>query len=211
MRRSSMQSVLVVLALSACAGEPPDDEDAPARDRGACGDQGDDTSTRPRSSATTALVNLCPLVRLPMFDAGGLYRVASVEAEYEEDPSSPGSKAPFTYVELELLEPWFNANTDATARIRGGPTPCGTIALPRVSLIVGETVGALLLAPTPENRGHYGLHPLGIFKRTASTGFTNGQLVIDDTTEADLGQMITAIAEAEDTAPCPYDLTALSR
>ena len=95
----------------------PRNEDAPAPDGGACNEDGDQSPTaKPtsydsiggQSSATTAPVKLCPLVRLPMFEAGGLYRVASLEEAYEEDLWSPGSMAPFTYVELELLEPWFN-------------------------------------------------------------------------------------------------------
>ena len=160
------------------------------------------------STSAVGSPNLCNLVRLSMFETGGLYRVKKLRGEYEEDLWEPGSMAPFTYVDLELIEPWFNSTGNVTARISGGRVPSGSIALWRVSLALGEVVGLLLVDRVPENRGYFGMHPLGTFKRVGD-GFTNGQLLRDAAvSENELGRIIAAIANADLAGPCPFDAPA---
>ena len=80
-----------------------------------------------------------------------------------------------TYVELETLETWFGApSTNPIARIMGGPDGAGGTLGAVVSLTLGDVIGAILLNPRPDNRGYFGLHPAGLFRKgSKDKGLTN--------------------------------------
>jgi len=200
----------VTLGASACA-----DQEASAEREPSCPADGTVTrdggveyeSTGHAIGATSAApITLCNLARSPSMETAGLYRVETLTGYYEEDLWTPGSSAPFTYVELALLESWHGADGDAVARITGGPLPSCSTALWRVSLEVGEVVGVLLSKRIPENRDHYGLSAQGTFKQTQDGGYSNGVLFTREAIGADeLGEMIEAIAESDPSEPCPHD------
>jgi hypothetical protein len=208
----------LVAALAACDSDPPDDDPELGPDltpdAAALGDAA--TPSAPKgvrydainggSTATMASFGLCELVRHPMFEAAGLYRVESLTGVLEDvGEEAQGIRKPFTYVELSLLDAWYNVEHDTVARISGGPLGDGSTAAWRVSLKVGETVG-LLLMQAPFNGGHYDLNPQGMFHERDDGGYSNGVLFTSRVVSAaELGTMVSATARAPESDPCPFD------
>lgn len=199
--------VLVVVAMAACA--TPEEKRDPGNNAG-----GSSAPTHPSgtaysridgaSLATMATFSLCKLARHPMFESAGLYRVERLTGVTEEDLWNPGQINGFTYVELSLVDGWHKAEAKPVARILGGPWPDGRVGGWNIQLEVGEVVGLLLLRKAPENRGYPGIHELGLFKRGANGGFSNGQLFTRSAAdEGQLGELVTAFSGESIDAPCP--------
>jgi hypothetical protein len=129
------------------------------------------------------LVGICELTRI-LTGPAGAYRVVRMTGVTEPIPELGGALGAFTYVELDLAEAWSDdAPQSAIARISGGPTADPAITAGwRVTLSVGELLGLVLQAPTPENKGYYGIHNLGVFQSNPRTGgMSNGQLFTETT------------------------------
>lgn len=148
---------------------------------------------------------LCKLVKDLFMGEAGLFKVKELAGMPEEVPGKPGYFDGFTYVDLELVAPWTLGTSDVVvARIVGGPTGKGSVQLWDVDLEVGETIGAILWAKK-NNKDYPSLHPLGVFKKQASGGYSNGIVFTKETKSAEeIGVMVAAIAVAED-GECPYD------
>lgn len=150
-------------------------------------------------------IGFCDLVN--RFEGSkGLFRVVELKGATEESMATAGSIEGFTYVTLETLAVWDgNIPDTVVARIEGGPVGGGSTMNWFVSLDKDEEVGIFFVEPTEENLGYPNLDGLGVF-RESSTGYSNGQLFVDeDVGAAELGKMVTAIVQAD--GECVYDAT----
>jgi hypothetical protein len=153
------------------------------------------------------LVSLCRLVRTPDWDGMGLYTVTGLINYTEERSSRAGARGAYTYVELELLDPWYKAQKRVVARIPGGRSPSGEGTIMWfIGLKVGEQVGLLLGDARADNRGYYDIRELGLFRERQDGGYTNGQLFTQRHVDADeLGRLVKGLAGGGVKDPCPYD------
>jgi hypothetical protein len=131
--------------------------------------------------------SLCWTIRRHTGGAG-LYRVVSMES-FMEPQEELKRMHPKTYVQLERLEAWsVDAPRNPVARINGGVYPDGGKGGFIVTLTVGEKVGVLLDAPTPENLGFYSMHQEGVFNENGGR-YTNDRLFTQG------GKSVTELAE----------------
>ena len=126
----------------------------------------------------------------------GLYRVVSMESVMEHNQEL-NAMHPKTYVRLERLEAWsLSAPKDAVARINGGVYPDGGQGGFPVTLAVGEKVGLILDAPSPENLGFYSLHSAGVFADRGGDHYTNDRIFTKDGAPlSELARVISARAD----------------
>lgn len=152
-------------------------------------------------SASTRPAGLCELWKY--FNAGaGLYRVDNIVGVTED--SSPGQADGFTYVQLTKLEDWSGTSPEhPVVRISGGPAAkAGVTKIWSVALSVGESIGALLLPATPENKNYLQLHSLGVF-HLKNGGYTNGHIFSQ--TRSDLVTLRAAVKAATAPRGCSKD------
>ena len=145
-------------------------------------------------------VSLCELAK---WCTGGaaLYTVDSITGFTEV--SDDGYPSGVTYVQLSKLEDLGAgaAPEHPLARMRGGPV-LNSIEVWDVALSVGEADAILLVPPSPETKGYYGLHPLAVF-RELEGGYTNGQLFSEN--KADLTVLRKAFHDAVGPDGCVRD------
>ena len=211
----SLRSWLVAtsIALHACTGGQSGNEAAiptpmAPSDGGVPSGGTDVREIRADSTASQAPFGLCDLVRHPMWKAGGLYEVERITVQMEPVKSEGEERLfAFAYVKLSLRRGWFNAESDAVARVQGHVLASASyFSSFQGDLGVGEVVGVLLSNGAGWNRDYFGLHNLGIFDPREGGGYSNGQLFTRTRVGADeLGDMITAIAASDPSGPCPHD------
>ena len=146
-------------------------------------------------------VGLCELSRF--YTAGsGVYRVSRMIGVTEQVPDgAKGSRSGYTYVDLQLQEPWTqNAPVSPQVRVSGGPSAKPDVTmLWSVALTLDEQVAVMLEDKLDSNAGYLGLRTLALFHLDESGHFTNGQLTF---TPEDLARAITGIFEQPGSVDC---------
>lgn len=187
---------------TACASGPPrvaaePSEGALGRGVGAPGSlpPGNDTLRLVAGLDSKRDVGACELARI--LDGGaGVFRVGRMTSRVEPG-TQPGASGVFTYVELDLLEPWGEGTSErVVARVHGGELPSGETSTSSVAISRGEVLGILLYGPRPENLGYPQMDSLGVFRPNGMGGYTNGQLFVEVRLSlSEIGALLSANAD----------------
>lgn len=103
----------------------------------------------------------------------GMAEVTTIEGRTE---IIDGVERGFTYARFQFNVRWDGGTLSTEeARFSGGPLSVGREGWQIRRLVVGETVGVMLLPQVPRANGTYSLDNLGLFRDDGS-GFTNGQI-----------------------------------
>ena len=125
--------------------------------------------------AAEQFLSLCYIVEVGAA-GGGVFEVLTLGSREEE---TERGREPYTYAQLRLVDSWYGPpSEEPVIRMYGGLSG-GSITDSIVGMQVGERVGLLLVPPSEQNSGYYGVFSQGTFQGSAETGYTNGALFTD--------------------------------
>lgn len=154
-----------------------------------------------REPGTRPFISHCLLAHSS--GGGGMYIVESLTGVTEKDLYPGGSIAGFTYVQLRLVDPWFEAPEHPIARVLGGPFKGGYTGSWSIRLQVGQRVGVTFRQADPGNRNCFHMSMPGIFAQRADGSYSNEE----PTSEvfADEAAMTRRMRELHDWLSCDFE------
>lgn len=159
--------------------------------------------------------SLCKLVRLA--DRVGVFDVTEMYSQVEADHVNDEPTLIVTYIELNAIDIWTGpAAEQVTVRTPGGR---GTLkydgkwqevrSTSNVRLTTGETIVYFeFKSQFSAARGDYpDIMPYTLFRTDDGVGYASADLFVNDPIELpDFKALVTQIAEAPDSQPCPVDV-----